>query len=278
MKLARGRCQTLREVHPSSLQACAPPLMEDTTPTRAHVRKQLKRGARPYKRVYKACEHCRNTKSRCERDDDHLKCLKCRRENRECVLPPERSSKRFKGDAGNPEKLSSEIDTSRLDLGARRHPTQHDKQSEEQYSSRRQIAEQSWRYNPDRSGTTPQSTGGRSTNNFDEATVSNVRPAGQREAGAIEKYGAGSGELRDTVVQEVVANPTEAIGLLFRVAEDTQDQTQPHDTALVQFDGLTPALLGLESVSQQILELWSQHRFVRQGWFTEREAIAYVQT
>lgn len=88
------------------------------------------------------------------------------------------------------------------------------------------------------------------------------------------------------MVQAVVNNPSDAVGLLFRTAGGVETEDHPHSggqTAAPEDHGqelspgsLTPSLPIHETVPQQILELWSQHRFVRQGWFTEREAIGYV--
>ena len=97
-----------------------------------------------------------------------------------------------------------------------------------------------------------------------------------------------SSRLQDQVVQTIVANSSDAVGLLFRAAnssdsegsddvgdEETQHATGPrHSTAAG--DMMSPSLDIHESIPTDILELWNQHRFVRQGWFTAREAVAYV--
>jgi hypothetical protein len=57
-------------------------------PTSKNTRKQQE-----FKRAYKACESCRVSKARCEREEENL-CARCRREGRECIFPAQRSSKR----------------------------------------------------------------------------------------------------------------------------------------------------------------------------------------
>lgn len=49
-----------------------------------------------FKRTYKACEACRRTKAKCVRDELSQVCFKCKREQRECVFPAARSTKRAK--------------------------------------------------------------------------------------------------------------------------------------------------------------------------------------
>ena len=52
-----------------------------------------------YKRAYKACEGCRKAKSKCELQpalSDHPSCIRCHREQRPCVFPLQRSTKRAK--------------------------------------------------------------------------------------------------------------------------------------------------------------------------------------
>jgi hypothetical protein len=94
--------------------------------------------------------------------------------------------------------------------------------------------------------------------------------------------------LGDQVVQTVVASSSDAVGLLFRAAECSD--SDGFDAAANQDDNafapdqsvctniMSPSLNIREPVASEILELWDQHRFVRQGWFTAREAIAYLQT
>jgi hypothetical protein len=96
-----------------------------------------------------------------------------------------------------------------------------------------------------------------------------------------------SAELVDKDRNKVVINPSEAVGLLLREVGDAgvQDTYNGNDGMAYSYGSTpadstarTPNLLFQDPVPQQVLELWNQHRFVRQGWFTEREAIGYVQT
>lgn len=94
--------------------------------------------------------------------------------------------------------------------------------------------------------------------------------------------------LGDQVVQTVVASSSDAVGLLFRAADCSdsdgfESAANQDDNALapeqsVCTSNMSPRLNIREPVASEILELWEQHRFVRQGWFTAREAIAYLQT
>lgn len=92
--------------------------------------------------------------------------------------------------------------------------------------------------------------------------------------------------LQDQVVQTVVASSSDAVGLLFGAAGSSDSESSDelgnkddNDVAAGQstIDNiLCPRLNVHEPVSPDILDLWNQHRFVRQGWFTALEAAAYV--
>jgi hypothetical protein len=96
-----------------------------------------------------------------------------------------------------------------------------------------------------------------------------------------------TGRLHDQVVQTVVASSSDAVGLLFRAANATDsegsgeadDQNAPEigfQSSTTATDIQSPSLNIREPVSADLLDLWNQHRFVRQGWFTAREAVSYV--
>lgn len=50
----------------------------------------------PFKRAYKACEVCRKNKAKCEIESAATSCLRCQREQKDCVFPAQRSTKRAK--------------------------------------------------------------------------------------------------------------------------------------------------------------------------------------
>lgn len=115
-----------------------------------------------------------------------------------------------------------------------------------------------------------------------------VRPAvHQGDASALrEESLSRADDLQDHVVQTVVASSSDAVGLLFRAAEcsdsEGNDSAGNRDVRVLQAPSvctsiLSPGLNTSEPVAAEIVELWNQHRFVRQGWFTAREAIAYLQ-
>jgi len=83
--------------------------------------------------------------------------------------------------------------------------------------------------------------------------------------------------MQNHVMQTLVSSSNDAMGLLFSAAEHIERQVSdsPHDQT-----GWTPGVLSSvslpDSVPQELLDVWTRQRFVRQGWFTAREAIAYV--
>jgi hypothetical protein len=84
-----------------------------------------------------------------------------------------------------------------------------------------------------------------------------------------------------------VASSSDAVGLLFRAANATEseesEEAENHDTSDIGpqhsatgIEMASPCLSTDDPVSADVMALWTQHRFVRQGWFTAREAAAYV--
>ncbi|KAK4945163.1 hypothetical protein LTR10_015589 [Elasticomyces elasticus] len=92
--------------------------------------------------------------------------------------------------------------------------------------------------------------------------------------------------LQDEVVQTVVASSSDAVGLLFGAAGsldsegsdemENQDANDVDAGQSIAGNILCPRLNIPERFLPDILDLWNQHRFVRQGWFTALEAAAYV--
>lgn len=88
--------------------------------------------------------------------------------------------------------------------------------------------------------------------------------------------------LQNDVLQTFVTSSSDAIGLLFRAADQNDS-----DGSEGQAMGISPHLAEGQSdgnsmpspaiASNETLSLWAHHRFVRQGWFTPREAISYVE-
>lgn len=89
-------------------------------------------------------------------------------------------------------------------------------------------------------------------------------------------------------MQTVVASSSDAVGLLFGAANSSDSEgsdgagDEPPSYGSVPKQSISgssafsPSLNTREPVSADVLELWNQHRFVRQGWFTAREAVAYT--
>lgn len=91
-------------------------------------------------------------------------------------------------------------------------------------------------------------------------------------------------------MQTVVSSSKDALGLLFKAAEqqetDSDEQSDRHVTARA-YDNPASALTSnvnpsmippstLSKPTKAVIQLWNQHRFVRQGWFSAVEAVTYV--
>ncbi|KAL2393364.1 Transcription factor hmgR [Exophiala dermatitidis] len=242
------------------------------------------RAARPsgtYKRTYKACESCRKTKAKCERDENSEACFKCQREQRECIFPAHRSTKRAKlaHAAPSPAVDASQDGTEVARLG-------HGGNAWQQHQQNQQLAP-----SPSRSSHLVDLSP-RGDNPLAQRPLVSGNDGANRSKQAVPAHTAHSestsltDNLQDQVVQTVVASSSDAVGLLFRAAgssdSESLDDSENHggiETGPAQSMStgiLSPSLNTREHVPPDILELWSQHRFVRQGWFTAREAVAYV--
>ena len=92
------------------------------------------------------------------------------------------------------------------------------------------------------------------------------------------------------MVQTVVSSSKDALGLLFKAAEQQEtdsDEQADNPPAARAYDSPASALTSnvnvsmippstLSRPSKAVVELWNQHRFVRQGWFSAVEAVTYV--
>lgn len=199
-------------------------------------------------------------------------CIKCRREGRECVFPLHRSSKR--------RRLSSVGEVA--GVGDRDSPRS-------QYTSLLQSE----------NGTTHTTDPGlsRETTNVNQHSSSQLPLAETSHAqvedrASLRNEASFTGDLGAEVVQTVVTSSRDAIGLLFKAAarESTDGQDADDDDEGVIGDEARDAggILSpyatpdqnasrSRSISPELLALWDKHRFVRQGWFTAYEAIAFVQ-
>jgi hypothetical protein len=87
-------------------------------------------------------------------------------------------------------------------------------------------------------------------------------------------------------METVVSCSKDALGLFFKAAEqqdadDLEADQQDHspvtpltNPSTVNFNPLSP--VRLSEPSQEAIDLWNRHRFVRQGWFSAREAVTYI--
>lgn len=227
----------------------------------------------PQKRAYKACESCRKNKAKCVMSSQGEDCVKCRREGRECVFPLHRSSKR--------RRLSSVGEVA--GVGDRDSPRS-------QYTTLLQSE----------NGTTHTTDPGlsRQITNVNQNN-SSQHPQAETSHGQVEdraslgNESSFTGDLGAEVVQTVVTSSRDAIGLLFKAA--ARDSTDGQDADDDDNEGVvgdeTRGVGGIlspyatpdqnssrsRSISPELLALWNKHRFVRQGWFTAYEAIAFVQ-
>jgi hypothetical protein len=228
-------------------------------------------GSGPYKRAYKACESCRKNKAKCEIDAGMAACVKCQRERRHCVFPVHRSSKRRRlsriqedntlcknADNASAQPMSKLPPPSPPTSGD--HVADH--HSVHAYGSLHTSITQ------DKTATVPDETARRlSTIGYSPQSAS---------------------DLGRDVLQTAVTSSRDAMGLLFRAAAEEPDSLQDTDVEAGQPRGSTTSPAGTspdgdlrlclpKEVSPELVDIWTRHRFVRQGWFTPYEAIAFIE-
>ena len=222
------------------------------------------------KRAYKACESCRKHKAKCVMSAYGDACVKCWREGKECAFPLHRSSKRRRfsplanvtgnggRDSTRPPSTALLQLADEINRGGMRETDQTTNVSQE-YQTQQSLAEAPYGRGEDRA-------------------EANDQPSATDELGA-------------EVVQTAVTSSRDAIGLLFKAAahdstdaqEEDEDGGDSSDGPRGAGDVLSPyatpsqSVNGSRSIPPELLALWSKHRFVRQGWFTAHEAIAFIQ-
>jgi hypothetical protein len=199
-----------------------------------------------YQRAYKACIACRKRKAKCDLSSSgQPPCARCRREHRECVFPAERS--------GNPNK--------RQKLGIYEAEPSFD--ATDAYSQ---------------DHISPEFTASTRYHNHESSDTMSASPPGPKHGKKI--------SLDNSVMRTMVSRGNEALDILFEAAAH-QERTsarnaqsgpsgilpQPHTSSI------TPTrnhAVTLSSATTITLELWSNCRFVRQGWLSAQEAITYI--
>ena len=82
------------------------------------------------------------------------------------------------------------------------------------------------------------------------------------------------------VLDTLISIPRDALGLLFKAADHaTSDSSgesdSPHVSRQYRLSGTPYRMPSPTLTLSDTLRLWEKHRFVRQGWFTSREAVSY---
>lgn len=272
-----------------------------------------------YKRAYKACESCRKTKAKCELDTGATACSKCTREQKDCVFPPHRSTKRVK--LSKEPSVSNETAQVYAIDNSYRTSTNVTIQSvgtnDVNPPINTQDLEQTDNTMSNNNGNAPSVTPiptrnasfARSSQRKDDLSEHNAQTntavsgsldqsqsaqtmsgqQGQDFSGLTDLEAIPSDILQRDVMQTFVTNSKDAIGLLFRAAEqiDSEDSDeQQHDGDFLGdgsaaagsiYNIQSPSMPSPGIASTETLDLWDQHRFVRQGWFTAREAVTYLE-
>lgn len=89
-------------------------------------------------------------------------------------------------------------------------------------------------------------------------------------------------DLQSDVLQTFVTSSRDAVGLLFRAAEQNDSDSSDEQSGLdnARQENMLGSVYSMPSpalASNETLSLWEKHRFVRQGWFTPREAVSYIE-
>lgn len=259
-----------------------------------------------HKRGYQACMPCRKRKVRCDLgpvDNPHdPPCVRCRREAKECTFAATRRKRRpddeEDGVGENEDEIAAHL--------ARRKSARTGSAFDEHYSSpqldRCSIGSSSLPphspldpYHPSQNGPYP-----RSQPYEANPTIPKIEGSQDQEL---------TNETATALLHEPINNPGDALHLLLQasgqseklenqeasrqrvsgghtfkaVAEPSSSATLSAHNARHNSNGpikLDPAITGYDhrtpTPSPEALSIWSRLRFVRAGWFTAREAMAYI--
>lgn len=90
-------------------------------------------------------------------------------------------------------------------------------------------------------------------------------------------------DLETELMQTVVASSQDAINLLFKAATVEQEGEEPvsnncnNQAQSGENQGFYLSVVsGVQPYPQEVLDCWNKSRFVRQGWLSAREGIAYI--
>ncbi|KAF7506937.1 hypothetical protein GJ744_011068 [Endocarpon pusillum] len=228
----------------------------DASSLRSQPRVSPIKGTRPkdkeFQRAYKACIACRRRKARCDLGiNSSPPCARCRREHRECVFSSERnynSVKRHKNDQDGRRSFTNRLNHTRY-LEAAVDGRGSDTVAHE---GEHQLSTE--------------------THSQDATPKAN---------------------LAKSVMQTVVSNGNDALNILFEAAahQELADHAQfpkspppgpapVYDTprSVLSLDTAASAsrVVKLSQPNHETLKLWSQTRFVMNGWLSAQEAVTFI--
>lgn len=249
-----------------------------------------------YQRAYKACFPCRRSKSKCDPSSDPNTCSKCAREKRKCQFPEERSTRK-KQNRVQAATLTSMVRADNFPLrefALMRPPKTglpciHDSESGDtlgQPNIQRNMADRD--ISQKASELVPTSSR-QCSEPLDQRHLTGSRGLEIGEKTPV--FNESNEHVQDEVVQTVVSTTNDARNMLFRTVhalngneDDVEEPSDPNIEADISSsissisDGhmCFPTKLRLVQITEKDAQLWNQHRFVRQGWFTSQEAVTYI--
>lgn len=257
-----------------------------------------------FKRTYKACIRCRKSKAKCELPpaaDGGLPegpCVKCRRERKLCEFTATRSIVQRRKRTDSVPDLSvgyqgihdGGANSSSIDVTQRSAPFNHASRSYHPMSHNQDFPPG---VTQDGNHTTESGPVSEGNDLSDINNYSSPIGQGRTQRSAID----------DRVMRTIVTSSNDALGLLFQAVEERNPAAR-RDSQGRRFDGesdsdnlrghgspnqhRTPRSVFSASMSAQnppeqlssptpeLLKLWNRCRFVKQGWFSAREAITYI--
>ena len=264
--------------------------------------------ATPHKRGYQACIPCRKRKVRCDLgpvDAPHdPPCVRCRRESKECFFSATRRKRKTDGD----EEEHGEEDTEVAAHLARRKSARIQGSPPDGYAhsqnSRHSLDTGSL---PPRSPLDPYSH----TQNESYTRSQQFAPSPHMDVSQDQEV---TNEAAAALFQSPINTPGDALHLLLKASNQSEElenqeasnasnvggqtgwaqsgtggnhslpttafgatQQTGQDANPANLDpAITGAGQGSPTPSREALSIWSRLKFVRAGWFTAREAVAYI--
>ncbi|KAJ4505141.1 zinc finger transcriptional activator [Exophiala dermatitidis] len=269
---------------------------ESASPDSSDPTASLPRDGRPHRRGYQACQRCRERKVKCDLGSVDAPadppCKRCLRERLKCEFAPTRKKqKKLDGTARDVSDREVSKDATPSVMNGSLPPyglSQTTDQLASPLATANGLVRDAW--SPSTSKRSLTSHPHDESLQTRSASIYGSSPAPKKDLTDVHLHS----QIAAAKLHAPVSNTQDALGILVDAAFSNNNAHNPNDRAfsdraeakrnIFNLDHASPETLGTTGVSpeeqaerQAGLKVWSEVRFVRNGWFTAWEAMQYVE-